>query len=117
MSLLIFIAAVLGSLVLERQERRHRFERMREFQRLQWEIPAEKPRISMIESWGNLIVGLILLGLGGLVLRAMLGVPVGLVQAGWESVVALFLASGFALTWLGSKGVRQNIVLLRGMKT
>ena len=109
MSILIFVVAVLGALVLDRQERRHRFEKVREYERLKWEIPAEKPKLSMLESWGNLIVGVVALVLGGLLLRAMLGVPAEALQRGWENIVALFLASGLALSWLGFKAIRQNL--------
>ena len=48
MSILIFVVAVLGALVLDRQERRHRFERVQEYERLNWEIPAETPKLSML---------------------------------------------------------------------
>ena len=116
MSILIFVVAVLGALVLDRQERRHRFEKVQEYERLKWEIPAEKPKLSMLESWGNLIVGVVLLGFGGVLLRSMLGVPAEGMERGWENIVALFLASGLALSWLGIKAIRQNFTYRGLMK-
>ena len=109
MSILIFVVAVLGSLVLDRQERRHRFEKRQEYERLGWEIPLEKPKLSMMESWANVVLGLLLFALGAFFLKTMLGIPAELMMSGWESLVALFLASGFALVWLGVKAVKQNI--------
>jgi hypothetical protein len=108
MSILIFVVAVLGSLVLDRQERRHRFEKRQEYERLGWDIPLEKPKLSMMESWANAVLGVLLFALGALFLKTMLGIPAEMVTSGWESVVALFIASGIALLWLGVKAIRQN---------
>jgi len=114
MSILIFVIAVLGSLVLDRQERRHRFEQRQEYERLGWEVPLEAPKLSMLESWANVVLGILLFSLGALFLNAMLQIPVEYVTAGWENLVALFLASGFALVWLGVKAVKQNVVYKTG---
>lgn len=114
-SILIFVVAVLGSLVLDRQERRHRFEKRQEYERLAWEVPLEKPKLSMIESWANVVLGIILFALGAFFLKMMLGIPAELMTSRWENLVALFLASGFALVWLGVKAIRQNIRYARGI--
>lgn len=109
MSILIFVIAVLGSLVLDRQERRHRFEQRQEYERLGWEVPLEARELSMLESWANVVLGVLLFALGALFLKAMLGIPAEMMTSGWESLVALFLASGIALVWLGVNAIRQNI--------
>jgi len=106
---LILVVAVLGSLVPDRQERRHRFEKRQEYEGLGWDIPLERPKLSIIESWANVGRGVLLFVLGALFLKAMLGIPAEMMRGGWESLVALFLASGLALVWLGLKAVRQNI--------
>jgi hypothetical protein len=108
MNILIFVVAVLGSLVLDRQERRHRFEKRQEYEHLRWDIPQEKPKLSILEAWAKVVLGALLLALGALFLKAMLAIPADLMTSGMEGQVALFLASGFALVWLGVKAVKQH---------
>jgi len=108
MSILIFVAAVAGALVLDRQEARHRYEKRKEYERLGWEIPVPKPKLTVLESWGNIMIGAILIAVGGLLLMAMLQLPGELGTESMETSIALYLASGLALVGLGVKAIRQN---------
>lgn len=110
MNIAIFFAAVIGGLVLDRQEKRHRYEKRLQYDRLGWKIPLQKPRISMLESWANIILGAILFAAGVLFLKTLLEIPRELAVGILETPVAITLASGFALMWLGVKAVRQNVL-------
>jgi hypothetical protein len=69
---------------------------------------VQKPRISMLESWANIILGAILFAAGALFLKTMLAIQRELDAGILETPAAITLASGFALMWLGVKAARQN---------
>jgi ABC-type multidrug transport system permease subunit len=108
MTILIFVAAVTVVLVLERQKRRHIFEITLEYQKLLWELPMPEPRIPMLESWLNALLGVVMAAFGVLMLLTFLQVPADKAVPGWGNTVALFLASGIALTVVGGMAVWQN---------
>jgi hypothetical protein len=109
MTILIFVAAVAVSLVLERQRRRHRYEIRQEFERLSWELPKPEPRIPMLESCLNVLLGMIMLVFGILILRAYTDLKPGMAVSGWGNMVALFVSSGIALVIVGGMAVWQNV--------
>lgn len=108
MTLAVFVAAVLVSLGLDRQERRHRFHLSLEYEHLGWEMPRPKPRFSRAEAVLNIFLGAVLIIFGGAALYAMLNLEsIGEVTGG-HYIVAAFLAAGVALITAGGKRVREN---------
>ena len=107
MSIAIFFAAVIGGLVLDRQEKRHRYERRAEYERLGWEIPPPLPKLSSLESWANVVLGVCLVALGVWFLNAAFRIPPESIENDWLTLIALFVASGIALVWLGLKALQQ----------
>ena len=106
--LLIFIAAVGVSLVLERQERRHFLEKSLEYSRLGWKIPRIPPRISRLEGWVNAVFGIMLLGSGIWLSWIMIRSPHPESGATAFELLALMMAAGAALMLLGRKALSQN---------
>lgn len=105
--ILIYVTAVLVSIVLERQERRHRFNLEMEYLRLQIPIPPKRPKLPPLESWLNITVGILLLVLGALGLVATLTD----VRSSFQdhlNHVAGFIAGGLALVILGVKSLKLN---------
>jgi hypothetical protein len=108
MTIAVFVAAVLVSLVLDRQERRHRFHLSLEYEYLGWEMPRLKPRLSRAEAVLSIVVGAVLLVFGCAALYAMLRLEsIGEVTGG-HYIVAAFLAAGVALITVGWKGLRES---------
>ena len=107
MSIAIFFAAVIGGLVLDRQEKRHRYERRVEYERLGWEIPPPLPKLSSLESWVNIVLGVCLIALGVWFLNVAFRIPPESIENDWLTLIALFLASGVALVWIGLKALRE----------
>lgn len=116
MFFLIYIAAVLVSLVLHRQERRHLYELSLEHQRLGKAMPAPKPKLPKLESWLNLVLGAFLLfGFGATFLWINLSRLSESVRdprftpyaAEWE-FTSVVLATGIALVILGIRSLIQN---------
>ncbi len=119
----VFVAAVLLSIVLERQERRHRFELGLEYDRLGKSMSPPKPRLSKSVSLLNVVVGIIMLIIGEIMLLSQISMlwffnekhPLEpqMLAAGFE-FVGVWLATAIALIILGLKSVRQNRLLARG---
>ncbi len=119
----LFLTAVLLSIVLERQERRHRFELGLEYDRLGMSMPPLKPRLSPALSWLNVVVGIIMLIIGEVMLLSQISMlwlfaekhPMDpqSVAAGFE-FVGVWLATAIALIILGLKSVRQHRHLGQG---
>jgi len=108
MTLAVFVAAVLVSLGLDRQERRHRFHLSLEYEHLGWEMPRPKPKFSRAESVVNIFLGAVLIIFGGVALYAMLNLESIGEMTGGHYIVAAFLAAGVALITVGWKAVREN---------
>ncbi|RPI04652.1 MAG: hypothetical protein EHM64_09265 [Ignavibacteriae bacterium] len=117
MILLLFITAILVSIVLERQERRHKFELSMEYQRLGRTAPEPKPKLTLTQAWFNIAVGAVisLMGLIFLVINITMihhlgsnvnaiHMPVGDVLEWWSVV----FAAGIALVIVGVKSVSLN---------
>lgn len=111
----IYITAVLVSIIFERQERRHVFEESMEYRRMGKEMPTPKPRLPMLESWINVVIGVIIFVLGvGLIWTNLLVMRIaprivtdettikGLID--WGALVA----AGIALVILGLKSVLHH---------
>jgi len=120
MILFVFVSAMMVSIVLERQARRHRIQRAAEYQRLAIPVPPPRPKLKRMEAWLNVGLG-ILLGAMSLMFAGtgiefmdiakrlpdhastLNNSALQMIEGG-----AFFLASGIALTWLGWKAVREN---------
>ncbi|MCL5035284.1 MAG: hypothetical protein M1395_09315 [Bacteroidetes bacterium] len=112
----IFIAAVIISAFFDQQERRHALELQIEYEKLGRKIPAPPPKLPMLESVANIVVGLILFEIGGAGVLTLL-VTMGITgKEAWSRMAPLqtdfaaaFLAGGVALIILGAKGVSINL--------
>jgi hypothetical protein len=119
MILLVFVAAMLVSILLDRQARAHRLERAAEYERLGIPIPPRRPKLKRTEAWLNVGLGLLLVGLapiftlGGLqTLRLVESFPGHAADPGFDITQLILqgsflLASGIALAWLGWKAIRE----------
>jgi hypothetical protein len=119
MILLVFVASMLVSILLDRQARAHRQERAAEYERLGIPIPPRRPKLKRTEAWLNVGLGLILVGLAimftvmGLQTRSLVdsfpdhGAGLGLDITQLILQGSFFLASGIALAWLGWKAIRD----------
>ena len=114
---ILYITAVLVSIVFERQERRHNFELQLEYDRLGKKMPPAKPRLSLGVSWLNVLVGLVMIAIGIPMLmnqfmilddpRLLSRTPGMSIGAQFE-YVAVWLATSVALILLGLKSVYQH---------
>ena len=112
----IFIAAVIISAFFDQQERRHWLELQIEYEKLGRKMSSPPPKLPMLESVANIVVGLILFEIGGasvLVLLSTLGITG---KEAWSRMAPLqtdfaaaFLAGGVALIILGARGVSINL--------
>lgn len=119
MILLVFVASILVSVLLERQGRQHRLERAIEYERLGIPIPPHRPKLKRTEAWLNVGLGLLLVALS--LISTIAGIQMKsiaermpdhatelkddfslMIQSG-----AFYLAGGIALAWLGWKAVRE----------
>ncbi len=108
MTLGVLVVAVLVSVVLDRQERRHRFHLSLEYEHLGWEMPHAKRRVPKSEAILNLVMGTGLFVFGGIAAYALwvvesIGMPMG-----GQYIAAAFLALGITLITVGVKGLRKN---------
>jgi hypothetical protein len=101
MLLMIFLAAVAVSIVLERQEKRHLSELSRAFDNAALDMPPLRPRITRFEAWTNISLGVLLLGAGGAYAWAVFRLPMGEAMSPAISFLSLLLAAGAALVVLG----------------
>jgi|GEM_PF-1400766 len=113
--ILIYVVAVLVSIVLERQERRHRFNIEMEYCRLQLPMPLIKPKLPRLESWLNIAIGALLLLLGTLFVALTFTVLLNPKLKSMDLPVqeqtyqaAGFIAGGLALIILGVKSLKLN---------
>ena len=114
----IFIVAVVISAFFDQQGRRHRLELEIEYEKLGKKMPPEPPKLPMLESVANIVVGLILAEIGGL---SILTIVTAVKHAGQflaqnksflpaeTDSAAAFLAGGIALMILGVKSVLSNV--------
>ena len=110
MLMLVIVAAVLGATVLQRQERRHRFELRWEYERHGMPIPVTPPKIPVLEALLTIVLGVIIGTFGGVLLRMVLGSAATPDMSEQEYAAAFFLSVGVALIILGIRAVRQNVV-------
>ncbi len=126
MFIAIFIEAVIISAFFEQQERRHKLEREIEYEKLGIKMPAETPKLPMLESIANAVVGLIVAEFGGFGLLALLGIiqhaghfADKYLTSGYFAnevdFAAAFLAGGIALIMLGVKSIRANFKYRRSL--
>ena len=115
MFIVLYVTAVLVSLVLQRQERRHQFELSQEYHRLGVEMPSAAPKIPRLESWLNVVLGIILSGFATLFLRMNFlrlrefADDPRLAPHGFEwELASVFLAAGIALVILGVRSLLRN---------
>jgi hypothetical protein len=119
MILLLFVASILVSVLLERQARQHTLERTMEYERLGIPIPPPRPKLKRTEAWLNVGLGFVLVGLSLLSTVSAFQMKdiaermpdhaaflkddfrVGLE---WG---AFCLAGGIALAWLGWKAIKE----------
>lgn len=111
----VFITAVIIAAFFDQQERRHRLELQIEYEKLGKKMPPAAPKLPMLESIANIVVGIILLETGGLALWGLLG-TIGVLGGDLVARTAPLqtdfsaglLAGGIALVILGVKGIRAN---------
>ncbi len=117
MFIAIFIVAVIISAFFDQQERRHKLELQIEYEKLGKRMPKEPPKLPMLESVANIVIGLILAEIGGVGVWTFLyavkhaGQIVSQSKVGVSGEVdclSAFLAGGIALMILGVKSVRAN---------
>lgn len=117
MLLAVIIEAVFISAFFNQQERRHRFELEIEYGKLGRKMPVDPPKLPMLESIANIVVGFILAEIGGSSLWAFfhfLGDPRNTPMKFhlWRQMVVaevIMLAGGIALMMLGIRSVRANL--------
>lgn len=112
----IFILAVVISAFFDQQQRRHRLELQVEYEKLGRKMPEEPPKLPMLESLTNIVIGLILAEIGGLALWTVLDTArilgsdaTGKILPTQTDFSAASLAGGIALIILGTKGVVANL--------
>jgi hypothetical protein len=116
MFIAIYVTAILVSLILHRQERKHRAELEVEYQHLGRPTPASRPKLPTLESWLNVVLGIFLaFGLGTLFLwtnfsrlREFPQDPRLAPQAFEWEFTSVILATGIALVILGIQSLIQN---------
>lgn len=116
MFIAIYITAILVSLILHRQERKHQSEVTLEYQRLGRPAPVSRPKLPLLESWLNIVLGIFLaFGLGTLFLwtnfsrlREFPQDPRFAPQSFEWEVTSVILATGIALIILGIQSLIQN---------
>jgi hypothetical protein len=109
MALLIVVAAILVSVVLEQQERRFYFEICQRCEKLGWEFPERLPKTPLLESLLSIVLGLILFVIGGFFLWIVMHLPEQYVSTGLLEFVALFVSSGIAVIILGSRAIKFHL--------
>jgi hypothetical protein len=119
MILVLFVASILVSVLLERQARQHTLERTMEYERLGIPVPPRRPKLKRTEAWLNVGLGFVLIGLS--VLSTVSGFQMkGLAERMPDHAAhfnddfrmglewgAFCLASGIALAWLGWKAIKE----------
>jgi hypothetical protein len=112
--IIIVAIAILVSIVLERQERRHLFMESLEYLRMGKEMPKPKPKLSQLECWLNIAVGtiLIIIGIGAIlshlvVVHKLPEYAMGYVRGAFVEYGAI-LAAGIVIIILGFKSIREH---------
>ena len=114
--LMIYLSAVITAVILRHQERVHQAELPSLYQQLGRSIPLRKPKLPMLESWLNVVLGLFLaFGYGTLFLwsnfsrlRDFPNDPRFAPQSFEWEFTSIILATGIALLILGIQSVIQN---------
>ncbi len=107
MNLLILVTGILISIVFDRQQRRHRVEKMWEYRRLNMPMPLPAPKLSTLQSWLNIMLGVILAAFGCLSVAPLLHAPIPAANE-MLSTSALFIGGGSALIILGTMALRER---------
>jgi H+/Cl- antiporter ClcA len=112
MSILIYFAAVTVSIILDWQSKRHRFELQMAYLDLGKEMPAPTPKLQTLECWLNIILGVILTILGGLMLKAFFAMlrhfpESPSLRQDW-SFPGLIVTVGITLLILGIRALRER---------
>lgn len=112
MSILMYFAAVIVSIILNWQSRRHRFELEMLYLDLGKEMPMPTPKLQTLECWLNIILGAISTILGGVMLKAFFGMirhfPNSPSLRDEWSFPALILTVGITLIILGVRALRER---------
>lgn len=117
--IVLFITAMLVSIIFERQERRHTFYESLEYKRMGKTMPEPEPKLPPLESWLFTVLGIFIcaLGLGMIWAEFIMARSTPLLahnpRATHEIIsgtldFAAGLAAGIALTIHGMKSVRMN---------
>lgn len=118
MGLLVFIAAVAVSIILQRQAAKHRREISLESERLGIAIPHRRPKIRALEALLNIDIGCILAGFGAMQIWIMIAVlpPSFTEGAGMHEMsfnlwglASLTFSGGLALLFLGARALVEII--------
>jgi hypothetical protein len=108
MSLLILVTGILVSIVFDRQQRRHRMELMWEYRRLNLPMPVVKPKLSALQAWLNIVLGVILTALGAVNVAMFIRHPMIAQGKGMFSISVFFIGGGVTLIFLGTMALRER---------
>ncbi|HLP16000.1 MAG TPA: hypothetical protein VK470_07070 [Bacteroidota bacterium] len=103
MSILILVTGILVSIVFDRQQWRHRIDLKWEYRRLNLPMPDPPPKLSALQAWLNIVLGVILFALGCMHIATiilMVQMPTEL-RLNTASSAMLFTGGGAALLVLG----------------
>jgi hypothetical protein len=108
MVVLIYIASVLGWVVLDRQSRRHAIERDAMCRSFGLPIEIRGPRVPRLESIYTVIIGAFFCALGIAFIVFLLGVEPSERPSGVETTAGVVFAVGLGYAVLGFRALREN---------
>ncbi len=109
MVLAIFLAGMGVAIVLRRQEKIHWLQLELEYRRAGFDIPKPVPRLSRLEAWINIAMGILLLIAGSSVVVQILNMPEFPGTGSMLPFASLILAGGATLVILGAKALKLHV--------
>ncbi len=109
--LVIFLVATGMAQVLRRQEKIHWLQLELEYRRAGFDIPKPVPRLSKLEAWLNIAVGILLLVAGSSFVVMILKIPDLPGVRSMLTLASLILAGGATLGILGTRALRIHAIV------
>ncbi len=106
--LAIFLVAMGVAQILKRQEKIHWLQLEIEYRRAGFDIPGPVPRLSKLEAWLNIAVGILLLVMGSSFVVMILKIPELPALRSTLPFASLILAGGATLAILGTRALRVH---------